>query len=159
MAEPASRALRAALGEVPAEVAVAVGFSGGLDSSVLLHAAAARGFRFVRAVHVNHGISEQAELFEARCRDLAARLEVPLVVRSVRVAAGNVEANARAARYEAWEYTVWYNPGDDNNILDNFSAVTIPSKTPAETQAETRQRFFSDISEVIFFCSMITYIG
>lgn len=56
-------------------------------------------------------------------------------------------AAVQAARYEAWEYTVWYNPADDNDILDNFSAVTIPAKTPAEVQAETRQRFFSNASE------------
>lgn len=56
-------------------------------------------------------------------------------------------AAIQAARYEAWEYTVWYNPADDNNILDNFSAVTVPEKSPTQTQKEARRRFFSDISE------------
>lgn len=56
-------------------------------------------------------------------------------------------ATIQAARYEAWEYTVWYNGADDNDILDNFSAVSVPTKSPAQTQAEARRRFFSDVSE------------
>lgn len=46
----------------------------------------------------------------------------------------------QSARYQAWEYTVWYNDIDDRDLLDNFNtgipSFRIPSKTLAETQQE-----------------------
>ncbi len=52
-----------------------------------------------------------------------------------------------AARYQAWEYTAWHNAADSHDILSNFSAATIPYKTPAATARETERRFFSGIRE------------
>ena len=78
---------------------VVVGLSGGVDSVVLLHALS-RCLR-VRAVHVHHGLSANADRWAAFCRRLCRKLEVPLTVRRIRVArAGRgVEAAAREARY------------------------------------------------------------
>ena len=70
-------------------------------------------------------------------------IAVPMLTKYVDIR----HATIQAARYEAWEYTAWYNGTDDNDILDNFSAVSVPVKSPAQTQAEARRRFFSDISE------------
>lgn len=87
---------------------IAVGYSGGLDSTVLLHALAAASRRRsidLLAVHVHHGLSPHADAWAAHCADNCARLDVPLEVFRVVVddrLPGGVEAAARAARYAAF---------------------------------------------------------
>jgi len=78
-----------------------VGYSGGLDSAVLLHAVvAAAGAARVVAVHVNHGLAAQAGTWQARCEAAATTLGVGFIGRRVVVAPrGSREAAARAARY------------------------------------------------------------
>jgi tRNA(Ile)-lysidine synthase len=84
-----------------------VGFSGGLDSTVLLHAlsrsdeARARG---LRALHVHHGLHPDADAWIAHCERVCAALDVPLVVRRVQVrpTGHGPEATARAARMAAF---------------------------------------------------------
>ncbi len=85
-----------------------VGFSGGLDSSVLLHwlslqpALRARG---LRAVHVHHGLQPAADDWAAHCERQAAAWGIAAQVVRVDVArdAGNgPEAAAREARYRAF---------------------------------------------------------
>lgn len=53
------------------------------------------------------------------------------------------------ARYQAWEYTVWYDDIDERGILDNFntgvSSFRIPEKTMATTRAEGRVRTMSTV--------------
>ena len=83
---------------------LAVAFSGGADSTVLLLAAAERWPGQVRAIHVHHGLQAAADGFEAHCRAVCEALGVPLQVR--RVAARNApgespEDAARQARYQA----------------------------------------------------------
>gem|GEM_PF-3929239 len=54
-----------------------VGFSGGLDSVVLLHAAGAVcGANTVTAVHVNHGLQADAHSWAEQCAQTAATLNV-----------------------------------------------------------------------------------
>jgi tRNA(Ile)-lysidine synthase len=83
---------------------VYVGFSGGLDSTVLLHAATRAPLRVpVVALHVNHGLQADADAWEVHCRAVAAELGVECVVARVQVERrGSVEAAARAARYAAF---------------------------------------------------------
>lgn len=77
-------------------------YSGGLDSSVLLHAAAAIPGVRLRAIHVNHGLHEDAERWSMHARKTCRGLNVDVVVENVEVAArGNIEALARRARYAA----------------------------------------------------------
>ena len=84
---------------------IVVGVSGGVDSVTLLHLLTASGFQSV-AVHVNYGLRGAAsEADEALVRDLCAAWEVPLRVERVRLAEGNVQAEARAARYAAFGRT------------------------------------------------------
>ncbi len=80
---------------------VFIGFSGGLDSSVLLHAAVSVGNPSqLRALHVNHQLHTDADQWEAHCERICAELGVALEVRQVRVdSAGSLEAAARDARY------------------------------------------------------------
>lgn len=99
--------LRAALDALPPGAAVWVGFSGGLDSTVLLHALAALDAaraRGLHALHVDHGLHPDSPLWAAHCRRVADDLGVPL--RSVRVAVERdgghgPEAAARRARRAA----------------------------------------------------------
>lgn len=83
---------------------LAVAYSGGADSTVLLIAAAARWPGQVQAIHVHHGLQDAADAFEAHCRGTCEALGVPLQVRRVhaRNAPGeSPEDAARNARYHA----------------------------------------------------------
>ncbi len=84
-----------------------VAFSGGLDSSVLLHAlarlAGGQALPPIAAIHVHHGLQVAADDWSAHCRAVCERLGVPLQVVRVRVAAGaSLERAAREARYAAF---------------------------------------------------------
>lgn len=95
--------VREAVAAVPPSAAVAVAWSGGVDSTVLLHALATRAAPpRVRALHVNHALQPDAADWERHCRAMAARLGVALDVIDAPVPPGNVEAGARRVRYRAW---------------------------------------------------------
>ncbi|MBX5470095.1 MAG: tRNA lysidine(34) synthetase TilS [Thermoleophilaceae bacterium] len=73
--------------------------SGGADSVCLLDVARELGAR-VSALHVNHGLREEADEDEAFCAALCERLGVPLFVERARPSGrGNVQAEARELRY------------------------------------------------------------
>jgi tRNA(Ile)-lysidine synthase len=89
----------------PAHWPLAVGFSGGADSTALLAGCAARWPGRVVAFHVHHGLQAAADDFERHCRDVCERLAVPLRVHRVdaRHAPGDSpEDAARRARYGAF---------------------------------------------------------
>ncbi len=80
------------------------GYSGGLDSTVLLHLLAdlrARGGFSLAAVHVHHGLSPHADDWARHCERVCGDLEVPMQVARVEVRrrGEGLEAAARAARY------------------------------------------------------------
>lgn len=94
-----------------------VGFSGGLDSSVLLHVLAglpAARRRGLRALHVDHGLHPDAAEWAAHCARICAALAVPLVDRAVAVveAGRGLEAAARQARWQAFRAAC-----DDDTVL------------------------------------------
>ena len=100
--KPRSAEVPAAVGRAIADLRgkrFLVGLSGGVDSVVLLHALVEQGVH-VRAAHIHHGISPNADRWAAFCRRLCKRLGVPITVRRVRVEKKN-EASARTARYAA----------------------------------------------------------
>lgn len=80
-----------------------IGYSGGRDSTVLLHAAVVLGLP-VRAVHVDHGLHPQSHRWAMHCRAQCLALGVPLQVERVRVqpCGEGVEAAARELRYRAF---------------------------------------------------------
>ena len=83
-----------------------VGLSGGLDSTVLLHAlAAAEPDVPLEAVHVDHGLHPQSTAWAAQCEQLARTLGLHLARHRVRVreTGSGVEAAARDARYECFK--------------------------------------------------------
>lgn len=86
---------------------LALAYSGGLDSSVLLDAAVRMaGAEFCVALHVHHGLSPNADVWAEHCAAQAARLGVRFEAERVTLHGANalgVEASARDARYAALE--------------------------------------------------------
>ena len=101
-----------------------VAFSGGRDSTALLHAL--RDVPGVTATHVDHGLDADSAAWAQHCARVAADLRVRFETRRVRVAAsGNREHAARRARYAAWSELL--GPGDLLALAHH-----------ADDQAETR---------------------
>jgi tRNA(Ile)-lysidine synthase len=85
---------------------VAVALSGGIDSMVLLDAAAAFAARHpiaLSAIHIHHGLSPNADRWAEFCATQCAARGIPLTVHPVqlrRERGRSLEAIARAARYD-----------------------------------------------------------
>ncbi len=109
---------------------VCIALSGGVDSVVLLHAAAALRDSLdapwtLVAHHVHHGLSPNADQWVLHCETICARLNVPLTIERVQVDCNSrmgIEAAARAARYES---------------LDKVDAHIVLLAHHARDQAET----------------------
>ncbi len=86
-----------------------VGFSGGVDSTVLLHllhrwCAANPGSPTLRALHINHGLQAAAGDWQRHCESVCRSLQLQLNTCTVDVHAdGSGEAAARTARYRAFQ--------------------------------------------------------
>ena len=80
-----------------------VGFSGGVDSTVLLHAAATLYPARVTALHANHQLQPDADDWQQHCASACEQLGVDFLTRLTpsRVTGSGPEAAAREARY-AW---------------------------------------------------------
>lgn len=88
-----------------------VAFSGGLDSTVLLHLLVRLGEREplppLSAIHVHHGLQAAADAWPEHCRRVCAQLGIALQVRRVQVdKAASLERGAREARYRAFAETL-----------------------------------------------------
>ncbi len=86
-----------------------VGFSGGLDSTVLLHALVQLHLpASVRALHINHQISPNANAWQQQCEQFCEQLGVPFFAEKVQVtnSGKGIEDAARAARYQVFEQYV-----------------------------------------------------
>ena len=92
---------------VPPRGRVCAGFSGGLDSTVLLDLLVplARASAIeLTALHVHHGLSPNADAWAEACTRFCAERGVPLTIERVKVtpSGDGLEAAARAARYAAF---------------------------------------------------------
>jgi len=92
-----------------------VGFSGGLDSTVLLHLLARLAQREIlpalRAIHVHHGLQDVANAWPEHCRQVCQTLDVPFETVYAHIEPGaSIEQAARRARYDAFTQKV--GPGD-----------------------------------------------
>lgn len=91
-----------------------IGFSGGLDSAVLLHHLACQPLLAgkLSAVHIHHGLSPNADTWLAHCQSFCAALSIPLIVRRIDVEKrSNIEEQARQARYHVFSTLVGVNDG------------------------------------------------
>jgi tRNA(Ile)-lysidine synthase len=97
--------LALALDDVPG-VPLVVAFSGGPDSTALLHALAGQMPRPpLRALHVDHGLHADSATWAVHCRRLCDSLGVPIDVVRVTVdltRGEGIEAAARRARHDAF---------------------------------------------------------
>jgi tRNA(Ile)-lysidine synthase len=117
---------------VPA-LPLAVGYSGGADSTALLLACARKWPQQVRAIHVHHGLQDCADGFVQHCEAFCAQLNVPLEVHRVdaRHAAGqSPEDAARSARYAAFKTVA-----QQQWALDPASSIALAHH--ADDQVET----------------------
>lgn len=91
---------------------ILVAFSGGLDSTVLLHQLvlwrALHPDVALRAIHIHHGLSPHADSWVQHCESVCAQWQVPLVVERVHLEDDGlgIEAQARRARYQAFAQTL-----------------------------------------------------
>ena len=104
--DPVLQAVSACISHHVAEgEAVAVGYSGGLDSTVLLHAMCAlSGSKKIElgAIHVHHGLSPNADSWADHCTNTCGALGIPLEVVRVDVcprSGEGLEAAARRSRH------------------------------------------------------------
>ena len=98
-------ALRAAVSADLAGARLVVAYSGGPDSTALLHAALTLWPEQVTALHVNHGLRPEATLWVRHCERCCRAWRVPLRTLGVRVdnRGQGLEAAAREARYACFE--------------------------------------------------------
>ncbi len=99
-------AVHAALARAPAGGPLVLAYSGGSDSTALLHVLANSAEcrdRGLRALHVDHGLAVRSAEWAVQCMELCAQLKVPLRVMqaSIRREGEGLEAAARRARYAA----------------------------------------------------------
>lgn len=83
-----------------------IALSGGLDSTALLSLFAKQREKYpyfaLRAIHIHHGLSPNADSWAQHCQALCERFRIPLIVERVQVdRTKGIEAGAREARYQA----------------------------------------------------------
>lgn len=89
-----------------------IAYSGGLDSSVLLHAMAALRGRLrapLWALHLDHGLQDESAHWSAHCARQCGQLNIPLTHQRLSLAprpGSSVEAEAREARLAAFRQTL-----------------------------------------------------
>jgi len=93
-----------------------IAYSGGMDSHVLLHTMheirATNPLIIIRAIHIHHGLSENADSWLTHCAKICSALDINLTVKFVTIPftkknhKHNVEALAREARYEEFAKTI-----------------------------------------------------
>lgn len=91
-----------------------IAFSGGLDSTVLLHLLAhlakTQSLPTINAIHIHHGLQAAADAWPDHCQSVCEALGVPLQVIRVHVQSGaSLERAAREARYGAFSDAIQHN--------------------------------------------------
>ena len=85
---------------------ILVGFSGGVDSTVLLHGLSQLSLsQPIIALHIHHGLSLHADEWAQQCQSVCAQLGVTFMCERVQVntQTGSLEQAARQARYGVFE--------------------------------------------------------
>jgi tRNA(Ile)-lysidine synthase len=102
---PLTLSLDQAIAAFEPNLPLAVGYSGGADSTALLLACSQKWPGQVSAIHIHHGLQAAADDFAAHCEAFCKRINVPLTVKKVNAKhelGESPEAAARNARYNAF---------------------------------------------------------
>lgn len=99
---------QAILNHIKNRQSLLVAYSGGVDSTVLLHALTQlkqqqRPDLQLSAIYIHHGLSQNADSWARHCQQQCQIWQVPLIIEKVQLdpVAGNIEQQARNARYQA----------------------------------------------------------
>ena len=92
-----------------------VAYSGGPDSTALIHLLASINTKQalnIKAIHINHNLSEHADAWEKHCLETCSKLNIDSIVQSVEIKSdgGGIESASRIARYKVFESLL--NEGD-----------------------------------------------
>ena len=82
-----------------------VAYSGGPDSTALLHLLAKISIDHQledKAIHVNHNLSKESKTWEDHCKKICSILNIDLTIESVQIISdgGGIESASRKARYK-----------------------------------------------------------
>lgn len=86
--------------DLPENEGYLIAYSGGADSTALLHIFSKLGK--VRAIHINHGIQSQAQIWQDHCQATCNELNIPLIIEQANLK-DKSENSCRKARYEFFE--------------------------------------------------------
>src|SRR5690554_4981146 len=86
----------------PAQTKYLIGCSGGMDSMLLLHLLSFLCPEKVRAIYIDHQLQSPSAAWGTLVQATCQSLNVPCVLQKVSVAEGNLENQARLARYQAY---------------------------------------------------------
>ena len=67
---------------------VFIGFSGGPDSSALLHLVSKVDSKFldnIKAIHINHNLSKNSSAWAEHCEDFCSKCNIDLIIESVHI--------------------------------------------------------------------------
>ena len=104
-----------------------VGYSGGPDSTALLHLLCSNDISNIEAIHINHNLSSNSVEWEDHCKQTSKKLGIPCHVESVeiKIDGDGLESAARKARYKI--FTKYLKEGDQillghhsNDIAETF---------------------------------------
>ncbi len=104
-----------------------VGYSGGADSTALLHLLCSYDISNIEAIHINHNLSSNSARWEDHCKQTSKKLGIPCHVESVeiKIDGDGLESAARKARYKI--FTKYLKEGDQillghhsNDVAETF---------------------------------------
>ncbi|MEG2299921.1 MAG: tRNA lysidine(34) synthetase TilS, partial [Acinetobacter sp.] len=89
--------------DTPEQPHFLIGCSGGMDSVLLLHLMSHLFPKRIRAIYIDHQLQDVSPQWGSFVQEQCYVLDVPCVIQAVDVDTGNVESQARSARYAAFQ--------------------------------------------------------